>query len=103
MTAVYAQNEYEIVRACGYIKDDKYLAWYYGLPVHKIEKIRAKALARKGNRTENRAFKEVSEASDFNRERYHKKMMEQGSKRLLESLLVFFSEREKSLRHAPKP
>ena len=104
MTVVYAQNEYEMIRACGYIKDDKYLSSYYGVPLQKIERMREKANARNKNRFENRAYKETGEVIDFRGyDAKNASMMAKGSRMLLESLVTFFNDRERKLRHAAKP
>lgn len=34
--------DYEIMRACGYIKDDRYLASIFGVTIHRVRRMREK-------------------------------------------------------------
>ena len=96
------QIEQDIIRTCGYIKDDQYIASIYGVKVHKVRRLREKVPQSK--RAENRDFCQKAEPIDFNdSERANQQMMEQGSYMLLNSLMQFFKERERSMRHASKP
>ena len=102
MSSHYFQTESDIIRTCGYIKDDKYIASIYGVSVNKVREMREKVHHSK--RSENRAFREISEPVDSkNNERCYQRMMAEGSKRLLDSLMCFFNERERNLRNASKP
>ena len=102
MTVVYAQNEYEMIRACGYIKDNKYLASYYGVPLHKIEKMREKADAKNKSRFENRAYNKTGETIDMRAyDADNASMMARGSRKLLEEIHIYLMHREKQ--NAPKP
>lgn len=102
MSSAYHQSEQDIVRTCGYIKDDRYIASVYGVSVHKVRRLREKVPQNK--RAENRAFRQQAEPVDFkNSERANQMMMEQGYQRLLESLMQFFKQRERNMRHASKP
>lgn len=101
MSSAYFQVESDIVRTCGYIKDDQYIASVYGVSVHKVHRLREKVPQNK--RAENRAFRQQAEPVDFkNSERANQMMMEQGSQRLLESMMQFFKERERKI-NAAKP
>lgn len=102
MSSAYFDTERDIIRTCGYIKDDKYIASVYGVSVHKVRRLREKVPQNK--RAENRAFRQQAEPVNIKDcDRTHRSMMEHGSTAMLNSLMRFFAERERNLRHASKP
>lgn len=104
MVSQFSQNEADIIRTCGYIKDDQYIASVFGVSISKVRRLREKVPKQKRvQRKIMRHLLEASEPVDFkNNERIHVRMMQEGSKRLLDSLMNFFKERERKMRNAAK-
>lgn len=101
MSSPYFQTEQDIIRTCGYIKDDQYIASVYGVSVWRVKRLREKVPQNK--RAENRAYHHQGEPVDYkNSERAYHQMMEIGSRSLLEKLLKFFDERRKRMNDATK-
>lgn len=99
MSGPYFQTESDIIRTCSYIQDDSYIASVYGVSIDRVRRLREKVHHSK--RSENRAFREPAEPVDFkNSERAYHQMMEQGSEMLLNSLMQFFYERERTMHNA---
>ena len=94
MVSPFCSNEREIMRVCGYIKDDRYIADYYGIPVSRVRFLRARV--ERPRRQEDRAFSNHGEPIDVRRaEDEHTSHMERGSQKLLQAIMNLLQEREK--------
>ena len=101
MITMSHQNEQDVIRTCGYIKDDQYIASVYGISIQKVRRLREKVPKKKLR--EVIAFQQNAEPINLKEsDRWNQNMMEQGSQKLLDALIEFFKERERKLRHAPK-
>lgn len=101
MTSPYYQTEQDIIRTCGYITDDSYIASIFGVSIHKVKRLREKRP--KSTRIENRSYKNTgSHINSNDSEINHVKMMELGSKNLLNAIMTLLYEREKRIRNAAK-
>lgn len=97
MSSRFSQNESDIIRTCGYISDDKYIASVFGVSIYKVQRLRQKVKVKKNNTGE-------SSPSSYTKlsDQEHRTMMERGSYRLLKSLIQFFNEREERISKGSK-
>lgn len=100
MSNSYFSVESDIVRTCGYIKDDKYIASVFGVPLSQVRRLRQKVP--KYKRFQNKMIADTEPMDLRNSQLAYEQMMEMGSQQLLNSLVSFFNERERKMRYASK-
>lgn len=96
----------DIIRAIGYITDDKYIAAYFGVDVRRVNRLRKEVSTRKAQletlqsakQPENGKPAYASSGMNSDAERKWNANAKEGSAQLLKALLKFFANRERRLR-----
>jgi hypothetical protein len=100
------QTDQDIIRAIGYITDDKYIAAYFGVDVRRVNQLRAQVTKTKAKAEPVRQVKlpenakptSYSSGMNSDAERKWNANAKAGSAALLAALLKFFENRERRLR-----
>lgn len=108
MTSIKSRGkaDQDIIRAIGYITDDKYIATYFGVDVRRVNRLRKEVSTRKAKVETVRQVKlsenakPTSQYSGMNSdsERKWNANAKEGSAQLLKALLKFFANRERRLK-----
>jgi hypothetical protein len=106
ITTGRGKADQDIIRAIGYITDDKYIAAYFGVDVKRVNHLRAQVNRDKAKAEPVRQVKlsenakPTSHYSGMNSdaERKWNANAKEGSAQLLKALLKFFANRERRLR-----
>ena len=108
MTSIKSRGkaDQDIIRAIGYITDDKYIAAYFGVDVRRVNRLRKEVTTRKAQLETLQASKQpengkptyASSGMNSDAERKWNANAKQGSAQLLKALLKFFANRERRLR-----
>jgi len=100
------KTDQDIIRAIGYITDDKYIATYFGVDVRRVNRLRKEVSTRKAQLEAVQSAKQpengrpLASSSGLNSdsERKWNANAKEGSAQLLKALLKFFANRERRLR-----
>jgi hypothetical protein len=87
------QTDQDIIRACGYITDNKFIASYFGVEVKRVAQLRVEVDKHKTKQTPTETPKVSSVHWNNDAERKAIKDAKQGSAALLKALEKFFEKR----------